>query len=109
MKKQHMIKIPVLMIGTNKLETIKPKVLFFFFNKLKTSPLTKPARVHFSKQASTVPTTLTGMKTAIVDGDNKAMMPLKKPTMAPETGPASTAAKTIAINEMLMLTGPNCK
>ena len=103
------IKMPVLMIGTNRLAIINATVLFLFFNKLKTSPLTKPARVHFSKQASTVPATLTGMKTAIVDGDNKAMMPLKKPTIAPETGPAITAAKTIATNEMLMLTGPNCK
>ena len=103
------MKIPVLMIGTNKLEATNASVWFFFFNKLKTSPHTKPARVHFSKQASTVPTTLTGMKTAIVDGDNKAIMPLKKPTIAPEIGPAITAAKTIATNETLMLTGPNCK
>ena len=101
--------MPVLIIGTNRLETIRPTILFFFFNRLKTKPDTNPARVHLSKHASTVPTGLTGMKIAIVDGDNKAMMPLKKPTIAPDAGPASTAAKTMATSEMLMLTGPICK
>ena len=104
-----MIKIPVLIIGTNKLETIKLRTLFFFFNKLKIIPETNPASVHFNRHAKTVPTGLTGINTAIVDGESKAITPLKKPTIAPDNGPPSTAAKTIATSEMLMLTGPNCK
>ena len=107
--KQKIIKIPVLIIGTNKLETMRPRILFFFLRSLKTKPEIKPASVHFNKQARTVPTGLTGMNTAIVDGDNNAMMPLKKPIIAPEIGPHIAAANTTATREILILTGPNCK
>ena len=103
------MKIPVLIIGTNKLAIIKARIVFFFLIALNAKPDTKPASVHFKRQASIVPTRLTGMKTAIVDGDNKAMIPLKKPTIAPDNGQPNTAARTTATKEMLMLTGPNCR
>ena len=68
-----------------------------------------PATVHLSKHAMTVPMGLIGINNAIVDGENKTIMPLKKPRIAPDNGPYKTAAKTIATSDKLMLTGPNCR
>ena len=68
-----------------------------------------PAIVHLSKHAITVPMVLIGINNAIVDGENKTIMPLKKPSTAPDNGPYKIAAKTIATSDKLMLTGPNCK
>ena len=99
----------VLITGTKKLETSKPTILFLFLNALNTKPATRPATVVLSKQASTVPIGLSGMKIAKVDGESKAIKPLKKPTTAPEKGPHITAAKTMAIKDRLRLTGPMCK
>ena len=62
-----------------------------------------------SKHATTVPKGLTGINSAIVDGENKITMPQKKPNIAPDKGPYRTAASTIATKDRLMLTGPNCK
>ena len=107
--RQQMTNMPVLIMGTSKLETIKATTWFFFLRSLKTNPATRPATVHLSKHAKTVPTGLIGIKTAIVDGERRAIMPLKKPTTAPERGPQMTAAITIVIRDKLMLTGPNCK
>ena len=103
------IKIAVLITGTKKLESNKAPALVFFFNKLKIKPATIPATVHFNKHASTVPTGLIGMNIAKVDGENKAIIPLKKPTIAPEIGPHIAAAKTMVTSDKLILTGPNCK
>ena len=106
--KQTTEKMPVLMTGTKTLEVTKPAT-FLVLNNLNTKPATKPAIVHFNKQAITVPTGLYCINKPIVDGENSVIMPLKKPNTAPENGPYNTAAKTMATNEMLILTGPNCK
>ena len=106
--KQHATKIPVFIIGTNKLMTTKAKIVFFFCKSGKMKPATRPAIVHLLKQAMTVPTGLIGIKIANVDGENSAIMPLKKPTIAPEIGPPNAAAKTIVTSERLMFTGPSC-
>ena len=107
--RQNTTNIAVLMTGTKKLDTSKPASLCFFLSALNTRPATMPATVHFNKQARTVPTGLIGMKIANVEGENKAIMPLKKPTTAPESGPHIAAANTIVIKDKLMFTGPNCK
>ena len=91
------------------LERINAKTKFFFLRHLKMKPAANPASVHFVKQAKKVPTTLIGMNKAIVDGDKRAITPLKKPTIAPEAGPAKTAAMTTATSDKLILTDPNCK
>ena len=72
-------------------------------------PATKPANVHFNKQAKTVPTGLIGINKPNVDGENKTIMPLKKPNTAPDNGPYKTAAKTTATSDKLKLTGPICR
>ena len=107
--KQNITNMPVLIIGTSAPEIRSATTLFLFLSKLNTKPATKPAIVVLSKQARTVPTGLIGIKIAKVDGDNKAIKPLKKPTTAPERGPHIAAASTIVIKDKLMLTGPNCK
>ena len=107
--KQKTEKRPVLTIGTIKLERTSPTTLFLFLKILKTKPAAKPAIVVFSKQATTVPTGLIGIKIAKVEGDNKAIKPLKKPNIAPDKGPYNTAAITIVTNDKLMFTGPNCR
>ena len=107
--KQNIVKMAVLTIGTKALENNKAKPLFFFLIALKTKPATKPATVVLSKHARTVPIGLIGMKIANVEGDNKAIAPLKKPTTAPLNGPHIAAANTIVIKDKLILTGPNCK
>ena len=106
---EQITKIPVLIIGTKRLAMIMPRTGFFFLKSLKTKPATNPAIVHLSKHARNVPTGLIGIKMANVDGERSAIMPLKKPTTAPERGPQITAAITIVIKDKLMLTGPNCK
>lgn len=68
-----------------------------------------PARVHFNKHTITVPTGDIGMKKPIVDGDNKAIMPLKKPNIAADMGPPTKPAMTTGTNERLMFAGPICK
>ena len=68
-----------------------------------------PATVHLSKHAITVPMGLIGINNAIVDGENKTIMPLKKPSTPPDNGPYNTAAKTMATSDRLILTGPNCR
>ena len=104
-----MTNIAVLITGTKKLDNNKPATLCFFLSALNIKPATKPATVHFNRQASTVPMGLMGMNIANVDGENNAITPLKKPTTAPERGPHIAAAKTIVTKERLILTGPNCK
>lgn len=106
--KQHNAKMPVFIRGTSMLAITIPSA-FLFSNNLKINPATKPAIVHFNKQAMTVPIGLYGINRASVDGENKIMMPLKKPSTAPDNGPYNTAAKTIATKAILILTGPNCK
>ena len=101
--------IAVLITGTKKLDTKSPIILFLFLKALNTKPATKPAIVVLSKHASTVPTGLSGIKIAKVDGESKAIKPLKKPTTAPDNGPHNAAANTIVIKDKLILTGPNCK
>ena len=101
--------MPVLITGTKMLTSIKPTMLFLFLNNLKTKPAMRPANVHFNKQARTVPIGLIGMNKAIVDGEKRTMIPLKKPRIAPDNGPYKTAAKTMATSERLILTGPNCR
>ena len=107
--KQQTENRPVFTIGTIKLEIIKPKTWFLFLKSLNDKPASKPAIVVFNKQAMTVPAGLIGIKIANVEGENKAIMPLKKPTTAPESGPHIAAANTIVIKDKLMFTGPNCK
>ena len=107
--KQKMIKMPVLITGTKKLDVNNAATLLFFLRALNMSPVTRPATVHFNKHAKTVPIGLIGIKMAKVEGENKAITPLKKPTTAPDRGPQIAAAKTIVIKERLILTGPNCK
>ena len=107
--KQTTEKIPVLMTGTKILAIIKPTKLFLFLNNLNNNPATKPAIVHFNKQAITVPTGLIGMKIAIVEGESKTIKPLKKPSTAPDNGPYSTAPKTTVTSDKLILTGPICR
>lgn len=107
--RQNITNIAVLITGTKKLESNKPMSLWFFLSALNTKPATRPATVHLSKHARTVPMGLIGIKIAKVDGENNAKMPLKKPTTAPERGPHIAAAKTIVIKDKLILTGPNCK
>ena len=99
-------KSPVLITGTKMLASIKPTILSLFLNNLKTKPATKPANVHFNKQAKMVPIGLIGINKAKVDGENKTMMPLKKPNTAPDNGPYNTAARTTAMRDKLKLTGP---
>ena len=106
--KQKMENKPVLTIGTNALETARATTLFLFLIKLNTMPATKPATVVFNKHANTVPTGLIGMNNAWVDGDKRAIKPLKKPTTAPLRGPHTAAANTIAVKDRLKLTGPTC-
>ena len=65
-----------------------------------------PATVHLAKQTTTVAYGLIGTKIANVDGDNKAIRPLKKPRIAADIGPHKTAPKTMAINVKLILTKP---
>ena len=100
-------KINVFMTGTITPARMIPSSWFLSLKSLNRKPATKPAIVHLHKQAITVPAGLTGMNIASVEGENKAMMPLKKPTIAPDNGPYNTAAKTIATSEILILTGPN--
>ena len=100
---------PVLTIGTIKLAMIRPIRLFLFLNNLKRRPAHKPANVVFNKHARTVPKGLIGMNSPRVDGESNAIKPLKKPNIAPDKGPYNTAAKTIVINDRLILTGPNCR
>ena len=102
-------KMPVLTIGTMKLEISKAKTLFFFFKRLNNIPANKPASVVFNKHAKTVPTGLIGIKIASVDGESKAIKPLKKPTTAPESGPHIIAANTIVTKDKLILTGPKVR
>ncbi len=99
--------MPVFTIGTIKLAKTRPMILFLFFNKLKANPDKTPAKVVFKRQTITVPIGLIGINMASVDGENSAIMPLKKPRIAPDNGPYKTAAITIVINDKLMLTGPN--
>ncbi len=105
----HVAKIAVLIIGTSALDNSKAITLFLFFNPWKTKPATKPAIVVFNKHARTVPIGLIGINNANVEGESNAIKPLKKPTTAPDNGPQMTPAKTIVINDKLILTGPNCK
>ena len=107
--RQNIVNIPVLITGTKKLDNNKPTSLFFFLSALNTIPAIIPATVHLSKHAKMVPAGLIGIKIARVDGENNAIMPLKKPTLAPERGPHIAAANTIVIKDKLILTGPNCK
>ena len=107
--RQNTPNIVVLITGTKKLDSNKPKRLCFFLSALNTRPAIIPATVHLSKHARIVPAGLIGMKMANVDGENRAIMPLKKPTIAPESGPHIAAANTIVIIDKLILTGPNCK
>ena len=107
--RQNIVNIPVLMTGTKKLDNNKPTSLFFFLSALNTRPATMPATVHLSKHAKMVPAGLIGIKIARVDGENNAIMPLKKPTIAPERGPHIAVANTMVIKDKLILTGPNCK
>ena len=86
-----------------------PTSWLLFLNSLNTKPAIKPASVVLSKHAITVPMGLTGINIASVDGENKTTTPQKKPNIAPDKGPYRTAAKTIATNDRLILTGPNCK
>ena len=106
--RQPMQKVPVLTTGTDMLAKISPKRRFFFLKSLNIKPAATPANVHFNKHTTTVPTGLMGINNAIVDGDNKAIIPLKKPNIAPDTGPHKTPAKTTATNERLILAGPIC-
>ena len=109
-KSKHIAeKIPVLITGTKILAKIMPSNWFLFLSALNTKPASKPASVVLSRHAMTVPTGLTGINTAIVEGENKTIMPQKKPNIAPDNGPYNTAASIIATNDRLMLTGPNCK
>ena len=85
--KQNTLKIPVFTIGTVKLAKIRPMRLFLFLNNLNNNPAKRPAKAVFNKHARTVPNGLIGMKMAIVEGDNKAIKPLKKPNIAPDKGP----------------------
>ena len=107
--KQNTENKPVLTIGTIKLARIKPTKLFLFLNNLNNKPANRPANVVFNKQAKIVPTGLIGIKIANVEGDNSAIKPLKKPSIAPDIAPYKTAAMTIVISDKLMLTGPNCR
>ena len=107
--KQTTEKIPVLITGTKILAIINPMRLFLFLNNLNTNPATKPAIVHFNKQAITVPTGLIGMKIAIVEGESKTIKPLKNPITAPDNGPYNTAPKTTVTSDRLILTGPICR
>ena len=107
--KQIAEKMPVLITGTKILAKIMPRSWFLFLSALNTKPASKPASVVLSKHATTVPKGLTGINIAIVDGENKTIIPQKKPNIAPDKGPYKTAANTMATNERLMLTGPNCK
>ena len=72
-------------------------------------PANKPASVVFNKHAKTVPAGLIGIKIARVDGESKAIKPLKKPTTAPESGPHIIAANTIVTKDKLILTGPKVR
>lgn len=101
--------IPVLITGTSTLAKTRPTYGFFFFIKENTKPAIKPAAVVFNKHVRTVPTGLKGMKSAKVEGEKRAIRPLKKPSIAPEIGPYSIAAITIVVKDKLILTGPNCK
>ena len=85
--KQNIVNIPVLITGTKILATTKPKIAFFFLNKENTKPATSPAIVVFVKHARTVPRGLIGIKMANVEGENRAITPLKKPSIAPDIGP----------------------
>ena len=96
------------MTGTKSPASTKAKTLFLLTNALKTKPATKPAIVHFVRHAKNVPMTLVVMKSDNVDGETMTMMPLKKPTTAPDKGPAKTAAITIATSERLRLIVPSC-
>ena len=111
LKKNKLAKanIPVFITGTRTLATTSPTKAFFFFIKENTRPAIKPANVVFNKQVRTVPAGFKGMKSANVEGENKAIRPLKKPSIAPDNGPYKTAAITIVTNDRLILTGPNCK
>ena len=100
---------PVLTTGTVMLARIKPTTLFLFFNSLKIKPAHKPANVVLSKQVTIVPKGLIGMNIAKVEGENKAIKPLKKPNIAPDKGPYNTAAKTIVTSDRLIFTGPICR
>ena len=107
--KQIAEKRPVLIMGTRILAKIIPSNWFLFFSALYMKPATRPASVVLSRHAATVPKGLTGINIAIVDGENKTITPQKKPNIAPDKGPYKTAASTMATNERLILTGPNCK
>ena len=102
---------PVLIIGTSALATNKPKYLPTvppsFSNKRYTKLAARPARVHLSRHTKTVATGLIGIKIAMVDGENNAIMPLKKPKIIAEIGPHHTAAKTTATKVKLIFAGPN--
>ena len=102
-------KIPVFITGTRILAKTIPRNWFLFLSALYTKPANRPASVVLSKHAITVPMGLTGINIAIVEGENKTIMPQKKPNIAPDKGPYRTAANTMATNDKLMLTGPNCK
>ena len=100
---------PVLITGTDKLQSINAKTRFLSLRSLKIKPATNPAIVHLVKHARKVPKGLTGINNANVVGETRAMMPLKKPTIAPDIGPPKIAAIVTATNDKLILTGPNCK
>ena len=91
------------------LAKIRATSWFFFCRSLKMYAEPMPARVHLSKQTSTVPNGCKGMNTASVDGDNNAIKPLKKPNIPPDIGPHKTAAKTTGTSDKLILAGPICK
>lgn len=107
--KQNTENKPVLTIGTIMLAKINPTKLFLFLNNLKTNPARKPAIVVFNKQARIVPSGLIGIKIVNVEGDKRAIRPLKKPNIAPDKGPYNAAAKTIVTSDRLIFTGPNCR
>ena len=105
--KQPSANKPVLIIGTSAAAIGVATCLFLIARY--TSEDTTPAIVHFSKHTSAVPKGDNGMKYAIVDGDNKAMMPLKKPNIAADMGPPTIPAITTGTKERLMFAGPICK
>ena len=104
--KAPMANSPVLIIGTIALAIMSANNSLFFLNSLYNKLATMPATVHLIKQTITVPYGLIGIKMAKVDGDKRAIKPLKKPRIAADIGPHKTAAKTMVINDKFMFTRP---
>ena len=99
----------MLTAGTMTLAAIKPTSEFFFLIILKIKPANAPANVHLSRHTRIVAGRLTGMKKAIVECEKRAIIPLKKPNIAPDIGPHNTAAKTTGTSEILIFASPMFK